>query len=94
MWNGYGHNFAKFKSMIEGISGDPALEAGLFGYLGERPQARLGHQHGNDLQHLSILHHAQQRVRLLGHRGGPSIALPQPRPGITHLPRRQPTFAL
>jgi len=32
-WNGYGHNFAKFKSMIEGISGDAALEAGLFGYL-------------------------------------------------------------
>lgn len=32
-WNGYGHNFANFKSMIEGISGDAALEAGLFGYL-------------------------------------------------------------
>ena len=32
-WNGYGHNFAKFKPMIEGIEGDAALEAGLFGYL-------------------------------------------------------------
>jgi hypothetical protein len=32
-WNGYGHNFAKFKSMIEGIDGDTALEQGLFGYL-------------------------------------------------------------
>jgi hypothetical protein len=32
-WNGYGHNFAKFKSMIEGIEGDTALEQGLFGYL-------------------------------------------------------------
>jgi hypothetical protein len=32
-WNGYGHNFAKFKPLIEGISGDAALEAGLFGYL-------------------------------------------------------------
>ena len=32
-WNGYGHNFAKFKATIEGIQGDAALEAGLFGYL-------------------------------------------------------------
>ena len=32
-WNGYGHNFSKFKSTIEGISGDTALEDGLFGYL-------------------------------------------------------------
>jgi hypothetical protein len=33
-WCLYGHNFAKFKGMIqEGVSGDPALEAGAFGYL-------------------------------------------------------------
>jgi len=32
-WCGYGHNFAHFKPTIEGIEGDTALEAGLFGYL-------------------------------------------------------------
>lgn len=32
-WCGYGHNFAALKASIENISGDPALEAGLFGYL-------------------------------------------------------------
>jgi hypothetical protein len=32
-WNGYGHNFARFKPLIEGIDGDTALEQGLFGYL-------------------------------------------------------------
>jgi hypothetical protein len=32
-WNGYGHNFAQFKPIIDGIEGDPALENGLFGYL-------------------------------------------------------------
>ena len=32
-WNGYGHNFAKFKPIIEGIGGDTALKEGLFGYL-------------------------------------------------------------
>ena len=32
-WCGYAHNFATFKPTISGISGDPALEAGIFGYL-------------------------------------------------------------
>jgi hypothetical protein len=32
-WCGYAHNFAAFKSSIENISGDDALEAGMFGYL-------------------------------------------------------------
>jgi hypothetical protein len=32
-WCGYAHNFAKFKPTIQGISGDTALEQGLFGYL-------------------------------------------------------------
>ena len=32
-WCGYAHNFAKFKPIIEGISGDTALEQGMFGYL-------------------------------------------------------------
>jgi kumamolisin len=32
-WCGYGHNFAKFKPIIEGINGNTALKAGLFGYL-------------------------------------------------------------
>jgi len=32
-WCGYAHNFAKFKPLIEGISGDKALEQGMFGYL-------------------------------------------------------------
>jgi hypothetical protein len=32
-WCGYAHNFSAFKSIIEGISGDPALEQGIFGYL-------------------------------------------------------------
>ena len=32
-WNGYAHNFSKFKPLIEGIEGDDALEEGIFGYL-------------------------------------------------------------
>jgi hypothetical protein len=32
-WCGYGHNFDQFKSIIDGIDGDTALEDGLFGYL-------------------------------------------------------------
>jgi hypothetical protein len=32
-WCGYAHNFATFKPIIEGISGDTALEQGMFGYL-------------------------------------------------------------
>ena len=32
-WCGYAHNFASFKGSIEGISGDDALEQGMFGYL-------------------------------------------------------------
>jgi len=32
-WCQYAHNFSKFKSSIEGISGDTALEQGSFGYL-------------------------------------------------------------
>src|SRR5580704_6934041 len=32
-WCGYAHNFSTFKPIIQGISGDTALEQGLFGYL-------------------------------------------------------------
>jgi kumamolisin len=32
-WCGYGHNFAKFKPIIEGIGDNTALKQGLFGYL-------------------------------------------------------------
>ncbi|MGC9949211.1 MAG: hypothetical protein ABSF64_22820 [Bryobacteraceae bacterium] len=32
-WCGYAHNFANFKPIITGISGDTALEQGMFGYL-------------------------------------------------------------
>jgi hypothetical protein len=32
-WCGYAHNFEKFKPLIQGISGDDALEQGMFGYL-------------------------------------------------------------
>jgi len=32
-WCEYAHNFAKFKSTIQGIDGDTALEQGSFGYL-------------------------------------------------------------
>src|SRR5580704_14249042 len=32
-WCGYGHNFATFKPIIQGIAGDTALEQGMFGYL-------------------------------------------------------------
>jgi len=32
-WYGYAHNFDAFKGSIEGISGDEALEQGIFGYL-------------------------------------------------------------
>jgi kumamolisin len=32
-WCGYGHQFAKFQPIIEGISGNVALKQGLFGYL-------------------------------------------------------------
>ncbi len=40
-WNPYGHNFAKFKNIIEGIDGDDALEHGSFGYLSAM---RIGNQ--------------------------------------------------
>jgi hypothetical protein len=32
-WYGYAHNFDALKGSIEGISGDEALEQGIFGYL-------------------------------------------------------------
>ena len=32
-WCGYGHNFDKFKPIIQGIGGDAGLKDGLFGYL-------------------------------------------------------------
>jgi nucleoside phosphorylase len=32
-WNGYAHNFAHYKPIIQGAGGDDALEHGLFGYL-------------------------------------------------------------
>ncbi len=32
-WNGYAHNFGKFRPMIGGIGQDRALEQGIFGYL-------------------------------------------------------------
>jgi hypothetical protein len=41
-WCGYGHNFASFKPLIEGISGDSSLEHGLFGYLAA---IRIGAKH-------------------------------------------------
>jgi hypothetical protein len=32
-WYPYGHNFAKYKSSIQGIAGNDALKAGIFGYF-------------------------------------------------------------
>jgi len=32
-WNGYGHNFASFQNIIQGIQDNDALKSGIFGYL-------------------------------------------------------------
>jgi hypothetical protein len=58
-WCGYAHNFAKFKSSITGISGDAALEAGMFGYLSA---VQIGSQ--TVLLYKSELHPKQNGAKL------------------------------
>ena len=58
-WNGYGHNFAAFKPIIQGIDGDTALEDGLFGYLSS---IKIGSK--NVVLFKSELHPKQNGVKL------------------------------
>jgi Phosphorylase superfamily len=58
-WNGYGHNFSKFKPIIDGIDEDTALKDGLFGYLSA---IKIGSK--NVVLFKSELHPKQNGVKL------------------------------